>query len=238
MLNIYVTITLLRNDVIEMEGVLRMKTDRETKEKLLESAKSEFLEKGYMKASLRKICADAGVTTGALYFFFGSKEDLFAAIVEPPLDVLIKVLTQHFTEDMSVIFVPNYIEQHSVEVDKDHEMFGTSLVHHIYQNYDAFMLLLTKSQGSRFENCVDTLVELIEKSYREMANGIIAQNPGSQVNEYMSHWFTHMSVDAFIHLLTHEPDEKKAVSHMKQIMTYLVRGWMNMILMPEEEVNE
>ena len=46
-----------------------MGADRETKEKLLASAKTEFMEKGYAKASLRKICANAGVTTGALYLF-------------------------------------------------------------------------------------------------------------------------------------------------------------------------
>lgn len=230
-----VRITLLRNNVIGLKGVLRMKSDKETKEKLLESAKSEFLEKGYMKSSLRKICANAEVTTGALYFFFEGKEDLFAAIVEPPLNTLTEVLSQHFTEDMSIISAPGFIEKYSIADDKEHEIFGASLVHHIYQHYDAFMLLLTKAQGSRFENCVDSLVELIEKSYREMANGIVALNPGSQVNEYMSHWFTHMSVDAFIHLLTHEPEEQKAVGHMKLIMAYLVRGWMNMILMPEDE---
>ena len=47
-----------------------MGDELETREKLLESAMAEFSENGYMKASLRKICADAGVTTGALYFFF------------------------------------------------------------------------------------------------------------------------------------------------------------------------
>ena len=50
-----------------------MGTDHETEAKLLASAKSEFLEKGYAKASLRKICANAGMTTGALYFFFKDK---------------------------------------------------------------------------------------------------------------------------------------------------------------------
>ena len=53
-----------------------MKDERETKDKLLISAKQEFLEKGYQKASLRNICKNAGVTTGALYFFFQDKEDL------------------------------------------------------------------------------------------------------------------------------------------------------------------
>ena len=40
-----------------------MGADKETREKLIDSARKEFMEKGYNKASLRKICADAGVTT-------------------------------------------------------------------------------------------------------------------------------------------------------------------------------
>ena len=40
-------------------------------------AKEEFMEKGYNKASLRSICSKAGITTGALYFFFENKEDLY-----------------------------------------------------------------------------------------------------------------------------------------------------------------
>ena len=47
--------------------------NKETRQHLLECAKREFLEKGYMKASLRNICKEAGVTTGALYFFFKDK---------------------------------------------------------------------------------------------------------------------------------------------------------------------
>ena len=39
-----------------------MGDELETREKLLESAMAEFSENGYMKASLRKICADAGVS--------------------------------------------------------------------------------------------------------------------------------------------------------------------------------
>ena len=57
-----------------------VKDEKETKRRLLESAKKEFLEKGYLQASLRNICKNAGVTTGALYFFFEGKEALFAEL--------------------------------------------------------------------------------------------------------------------------------------------------------------
>ena len=40
--------------------------DKTIDPKILDCAKAEFLEKGYMNASLRQICANAGVTTGAL----------------------------------------------------------------------------------------------------------------------------------------------------------------------------
>ena len=40
-----------------------MAQDKETRELLIKSAKAEFMEKGYNKASLRSICSDAGVTT-------------------------------------------------------------------------------------------------------------------------------------------------------------------------------
>ena len=45
-------------------------SDNETRQKLIDSAKKEFFENGFAKAPLRKICTNAGVTTGALYFFF------------------------------------------------------------------------------------------------------------------------------------------------------------------------
>lgn len=40
--------------------------EKETRKRLIESAEIEFFEKGYLKASLRRICASAGVTTGEI----------------------------------------------------------------------------------------------------------------------------------------------------------------------------
>ena len=46
------------------------------------AAKAEFLEKGFQSASLRNIVKNAGVTTGAFYGYYGSKEELFKALVQ------------------------------------------------------------------------------------------------------------------------------------------------------------
>ena len=47
------------------------------------TAMDEFLEKGFADASLRQIVKNAGVTTGAFYGYYSSKEALFAGLVEP-----------------------------------------------------------------------------------------------------------------------------------------------------------
>ena len=48
---------------------------------ILSAAMREFLEKGFKSASLRNIVKTAGVTTGAFYGYYDSKEELFEALV-------------------------------------------------------------------------------------------------------------------------------------------------------------
>ena len=54
----------------------------DTLEKIKQAAVEEFSDKGFLGASLRQIVKKAGVTTGAFYGYFSSKEALFNAIVE------------------------------------------------------------------------------------------------------------------------------------------------------------
>ena len=47
-----------------------------------QAAVSEFMDKGFAGASLRQIVKNAGVTTGAFYKYYPTKEALFAELVE------------------------------------------------------------------------------------------------------------------------------------------------------------
>ena len=201
-----------------------MDNNKETKERLIESALAEFSARGYTKASLRKICADAGVTTGALYFFFKDKEDLFAAIVEQPFNELKSLLLGHFTSEKEMSLSEMY-----AHIEGGHDELSAALIHQLYANYDAFMLLLTKSQGTRFECCVDEMVDMTDKTYRAMAEIMVRQLPNKHINSYMLHWLSHMIIDAFIHLLTHEPNEKNAVGIMTRIMNFYVSSWVKLV---------
>lgn len=67
----------------------------DTRRKLIASAEEEFAQQGYEKASLRRICSRIGVTTGALYFFFNNKEDLFKNVIQPVTDQAIQILKEY-----------------------------------------------------------------------------------------------------------------------------------------------
>ena len=72
---------------------------QESRTKLLNCAKEEFLAMGFEKASLRRICQKAGVTTGAVYFFFRNKEDLFCQIVSDTAKELSALGTHCWSEN-------------------------------------------------------------------------------------------------------------------------------------------
>jgi len=60
----------------------RLRDSERTRERLLQAASREIYRSGFQSASLDTILAAAGVTKGALYYHFDSKEALGYAVVE------------------------------------------------------------------------------------------------------------------------------------------------------------
>ncbi|MEU4217150.1 TetR family transcriptional regulator [Actinoplanes sp. NPDC026623] len=69
-----------------------------TRDAILAAAREQFAGKGYDGASLRVIAAAAGVDTGLIRHFYGSKDDLFDAALELP-DEIPQRLTRALTGD-------------------------------------------------------------------------------------------------------------------------------------------
>jgi AcrR family transcriptional regulator len=63
-----------------------MNTEPGMREKILESAKSLFIEHGYHGLAMREIAEALGVTKPALYYHFKDKEELFLAILHKNLN--------------------------------------------------------------------------------------------------------------------------------------------------------
>jgi AcrR family transcriptional regulator len=58
----------------------------ETRELILGAARNQFGERGYDGTTIRGIAAEAGVNPALVHHFFGSKEQVFAAALELPVN--------------------------------------------------------------------------------------------------------------------------------------------------------
>ncbi|MBV1777171.1 TetR/AcrR family transcriptional regulator [Burkholderiaceae bacterium DAT-1] len=54
----------------------------DTRDRIIESAARVFARKGYLSATLDEVAADAGMTKGAVYWHFDSKNELFFALLD------------------------------------------------------------------------------------------------------------------------------------------------------------
>lgn len=56
------------------------------REAILDAARARFAGGGFDKTSIRSVAADAGVDPALVHHYFGTKQELFAAAVEFPID--------------------------------------------------------------------------------------------------------------------------------------------------------
>lgn len=136
------------------------KPDHSIDPRILQSAKNEFLSKGYEKASLKNICENANITTGALYKRYKGKEDLFCAIVDETVVELKKII-----EEKCAIPVENLTDEQLLESWR----MGESMLwwFKILNNHNEnFVLLISCADGTKYSNFQHDWVELMtEKSH-------------------------------------------------------------------------
>ena len=65
----------------------------EVRERILAAAIAEFSARGYSAATLDSIAIGAGFTKGAVYSNFGSKEDLFYALMDRQIHTRSEMVT-------------------------------------------------------------------------------------------------------------------------------------------------
>lgn len=128
-----------------------MKEEQGTRELLLKAGKEEFLENGFEKASLRRICRKAEVTTGAVYFFFENKEDLFHQIVAGTLEQMRSMGRELSEQELNE-------SRSSSDSDK-------KLMEFLWKNRGEVLLLLEKSAGTRYEGVRDEIFSKIESYF-------------------------------------------------------------------------
>lgn len=194
----------------------------DTRERLLFFAKQEFLEVGYQKSSLRKICKNAGVTTGALYFFFKAKADLFDALVRDFADEIMTLLKEHSSQEEAM-----HQKQfdHTITLDIS---FGKELISTYYAHQDIGQLLINCSQGTVYEDYFEQIRQFIEARILVVLEKLL-DFPNPVFNECTLHWLSHLQVHSFLHVLSHNYSEEKALQQIEIVVTFLRNGFNSLM---------
>ena len=129
-----------------------MHEDNVVRARLIGAAKAEFMRCGYSKASLRTIAREAGVSTGSVYFFFGSKEALFHAVVDETAAALWQVLTEGTRTEYSG--------------EATGEENDVAFIRCLHAHPEEAVILLEKAEDSPMAGFREELTSLLEKGFR------------------------------------------------------------------------
>jgi len=192
-----------------------------TKQRLLESAKTEFLEKGFSAASLRTIAGNAGVTTGALYGYFSDKETLFATLVGEHA----AFFEREFRASQTKFFEMDAETQRSCMGEYSSKSLFR-LVDYMYDHLEAFRLLLCSSTGTPFEHWLEPIIACEEESthrYIEQLrrNGFPVKDIGNDLIHILCSGCFHDIMEPVIHNM----DRATAIHHITLIWEFCYAGW-------------
>ena len=202
-----------------------MELERSTQENILQAGKREFLEKGFREASLRNIVKSAGVTTGAFYGYYKSKEDLFDALVSEAYATLMARFNQAQTEFAALPSTeqPEYLG----DISGDCMIWMTG---YIYENFDAFKLLLCCADGTRYEQFIHSLVEIEAGATARFLS--VLRGLGYTVR-HMDPQLEHILISGFFsgffEIVVHDMPLERAYDYVRELRDFYLAGWRKII---------
>ena len=205
----------------------------ETKKKILDSAMAEFLEKGFMNASLRTIASNANLTTGAMYRHFKDKDALFCALVDEAIAFTTKTVMMADSShhmDLDNLVSKEHFEEESRQTNE--------LLNYIFDNFDAFTLLLTKASGSTHEHFQEEICELYTKNCEQTFNWMYKnQISTKKIDKMTVHFIASTVINAFVEIITHKMTKKAAFQYIENIEEFTRYGMMHMMGIPCEQTH-
>lgn len=185
-------------------------------ERIVDAAKREFLDKGYVDASLRTIAAEADTSTNSIYVRFGDKEGLFSAIVESVLNEM----TERFIR-MQERFHLMTPEEQAERMPKYADGGTSELIDYMYEHLEEFRLLLDASYGTRFHNFVDELVRIeVEYTYKFMEAVGYSDKFGDAVTQKLLHIVTTSRFESIFEIIRHGMSREEATEYIELLSRY------------------
>ena len=200
-------------------------TEQTTLNTILSTAEKEFREKGFLSASLRNIVKTAGVTTGAFYGYFKSKEELFEALVGEQYEYFLNC------------FIKAQTDFADLPLEEQPEMLGNisgacmhEMLHYAYEHLSAFKLILCSSEGTRFSGLVDKMVEIETEGTHEYLKVLEALGrPPPPIDEHLEHILITGMFNTFFELIIHEMPLDRAEHYLKEMRAFYTAGWMKIM---------
>ena len=195
---------------------------------LLEAGKKVFLEMGFRDASLRKIAAMLGVTTGAIYRYYTDKEALFDAIVSGPAEELVnRYRAAH--QEYSSISLEEQISGLGQVSEKNSWMMDF-----IYDHFDEFKLIVCCAAGTRYEHYIDTLVEIEANSSLQLTEEL--QEAGYKLpplSDELAHMISSGLFNCMFETIRHDMPKEKALEYTGSYQLFYTAGWMKILGLQE-----
>jgi TetR/AcrR family transcriptional regulator len=91
------------HDSQESRDIMYQKLSAEKMDEILETGIAEFARCGRNRANINEIARKSGISVGALYKYYGSKDDFFLACLRHSLDVLRDALTGAMTGKKKIL---------------------------------------------------------------------------------------------------------------------------------------
>lgn len=215
-----ILITVLYNTVTDME-IQVSKLIEGVSEKIEACAKKEFLEKGYVDASLRTIATEAGTTTGSIYSRYGGKEGLFSAIVEPAAEEFVGIFRQ-----VQETFHTMEAERQAESLDDFTRSGMRQMVDYMYAHFEEFQLLVTGAYGTKFQNFVEHLVDIeTEYTYKFMETIGLEVKKGKPITKDFMHIMNKALFESFFEVIRHGMSKAEAVEYIDMLEKYHSAGW-------------
>ena len=196
-----------------------------TRENILSTAKRHFLQDGLDGASLRNIVKDAGLTTGAFYKYFPTKESMFDALIDPYVEHIYQIYDDVLAEFEE--FSPQEQTNHMMKSSED----GIErIVDYVYDNYDSFRLLLKCGDSGKYADFIHSMVE------REMQSTLnymeTLQRAGIDVptvKKDLLHMISTGFFSAVFQIIEHDMEKETAKANIAQLKEFQTGGWERLL---------
>ena len=197
----------------------------DTLEKIQQAALEEFSEKGFLGASLRQIVKNAGVTTGAFYGYFSSKEALFASLVEPHAAAL---MGRFMEAQISFAELPE--EEQPAHMGAASGNYVDWMVDYICQHREHVKLLLCRAEGTSYEHFIHNMVEVEVDStlrYMEVLRRLGKDIP--QLNHSLCHIIASGMFNGLFEIVIHDMPREQAFRDVEQFRSFYTAGWLKLM---------